>query len=137
MFLGRFLGKSKAISTSLNRTILGGTTMRKKNYKGRCEKKSVAKCNEIFKAYDAVQNAYVDVLSSRNDITEIRCNVPLDDMDYTSDFLCIKTSGEMLVRECLYRKLITKPMTMKLLEESRQYWLRRGITDWGIVVDEE
>ena len=42
--------------------------MRKKNYKGRCEKKSVPKCNEIFKAYDAIQNAYVDVLSSRNDI---------------------------------------------------------------------
>ena len=30
--------------------------MRKKNYKGRCEKKSVSKCNEIFKAYDAIQN---------------------------------------------------------------------------------
>ena len=54
--------------------------MRKKNYKGRCEKKSVPKCNEIFKAYDAIQNAYVDVLSSRNDIVEIRCNVPLEDM---------------------------------------------------------
>lgn len=24
--------------------------MRKKNYKGRCEKKAVPKCNEIFKA---------------------------------------------------------------------------------------
>ena len=32
--------------------------MRKKNYKGRCEKKSVPKCNEIFKAYDAIQNQY-------------------------------------------------------------------------------
>ena len=102
--------------------------MRKKNYKGRCEKKSVPKCNEIFKAYDAIQNAYVDVLSSRNDIVEIRCNVPLEDMDYTSDFLCIKTSGEML---------ITKPMTIKLLEESRQYWLRRGVTDWGLIINEE
>ena len=111
--------------------------MRKKNYKGSCEKKSVPKCNEIFKAYDAIQNAYVDVLSSRNDIVEIRCNVPLEDMDYTSDFLCIKTSGEMLVRECLYRKLITKPMTIRLLEESRQYWLRRGITDWGLIINEE
>ena len=122
---------------SQNITISGGTTMRKKNYKGRCEKKSVPKCNEIFKAYDAIQNAYVDVLSSRNDIVEIRCNVPLEDMDYTSDFLCIKTSGEMLVRECLYRKLITKPMTIRLLEESRQYWLRRGVTDWGLIINEE
>lgn len=59
--------------------------MRKKNYKGRCEKKAVPKCNEIFKAYDAVQSAYVDILSSRDDIVEIRCNVPLEDMDYTSD----------------------------------------------------
>ena len=41
---------------SQNITIPGGTTMRKKNYKGRCEKKSVPKCNEIFKAYDAIQN---------------------------------------------------------------------------------
>lgn len=93
--------------------------MRKKNYKGRCEKKSVPKCNEIFKAYDAIQNAYVDVLSSRNDIVEIRCNVPLEDMDYTSDFLCIKTSGEMLVRECLYRKLITKPIVIQL----ERWWI--------------
>lgn len=57
--------------------------MRKKNYKVRCEKKSVQKCNEIFKAYDAVQSAYVDVLSSRDDIIEIRCNVPLEDMEYS------------------------------------------------------
>lgn len=42
---------------SRNITIPGGTTMRKKNYKGRCEKKFVPKCNEIFKEYDAVQNA--------------------------------------------------------------------------------
>ncbi|WP_026395835.1 hypothetical protein [Acetobacterium malicum] len=111
--------------------------MRKKNYKGRCEKKSILKSNEIFKGYDAVQCAYVDVLSARDDIVEIRCNVPLDDMDYTSDFLCFKASGEMLVRECLYRKMITKPMTIKLLEASRQYWLRRGVKDWGIVVNEE
>ena len=138
MFLGTIFGKIiMYFFISQNITIPGGTTMRKKNYKGRCEKKSVPKCNEIFKAYDAIQNDYVDVLSSRNDIVEIRCNVPLEDMDYTSDFLCIKTSGEMLVRECLYRKLITKPMTIRLLEESRQYWLRRGVTDWGLIINEE
>ena len=65
--------------------------MRKKNYKGRCEKKSVQKCNEIFKAYDAVQSAYVNVLSSRDDIIEIRCNVTLEDMEYTSDFCVFET----------------------------------------------
>ena len=65
--------------------------MRKKNYEGRCEKKSVQKCNEIFKAYDAVQSAYVNVLSSRDDIIEIRCNVTLEDMEYTSDFCVFET----------------------------------------------
>ena len=129
------MGNFKSLSSKGEK--LGGASVRKKNFKGRCEKRSIPKCNEIFKAYDAVQNAYVDVLSSRNDIVEIRCNVPLEDMDYTSDFLCVKASGEMLVRECLYRKLITKPMTIKLLEESRQYWLRRGVTDWGLVISEE
>ena len=114
--------------------------MRKKNYKGRCEKRMLVKCTEICRTYDAVQNAYADILASRKDIVEIRCNVLLDDFsegDYTSDFLCVKKTGELLVRECLYRKQIIKPMTAKLLEASRQYWLRHGVTDWGLVIDEE
>lgn len=114
--------------------------MRKKNYKGRCEKRMIAKCADICKTYDAVQYAYADKLASRNDIVEIRCNVLLDDLpegDYTSDFVCEKQTGELFVRECLYRKQITKPMTAKLLEASRQYWIRHGVTDWGLVIDEE
>lgn len=91
----------------------------------------------MFKGYDEVQIAYVDVLSKRKDIVEIQCNVPLDDTEYMTDFVCKKDSRELLVRECLYRRLITKPMTIRLLDESREYWTRRGVTDWGIVVDEE
>jgi len=110
--------------------------LRKKNYKGRCIKKAIPKCTDGFRGYDGIMVSYVDVLSKRNDIVEISCNVPLDEKDYTSDFLCKKESGEYMVRECVNRKLITKPMTVKLLDESREYWLRRGITDWGIVIDE-
>ena len=56
MFLGEdFWEISLPHNISCKLKIPGGTTMRKKNYKGRCEKKSVQKCNEIFKAYDAVQ----------------------------------------------------------------------------------
>ena len=114
--------------------------MRKKNYKGRCEKRMVAKCTEVCRTYDAIQYAYVDILSASQDIVEIRCNVPLDGLEegeYTTDFVCTKQDGDLMVRECVFRKLIDKPMTVKLLEASRQYWLRHGVTDWGLVIDEE
>ena len=42
-----------------------------------------------------------------------------------------------MIRECVFRKHLTKPMTAKLLDESRNYWRRRGVTDWGIVVDKK
>ena len=42
-----------------------------------------------------------------------------------------------MVRECVERRFLKKPMTVKLLDTSREYWTRRGITDWGIVTDEE
>lgn len=57
--------------------------------------------------------------------------------DYTSDFVCIKADGDLLVRECVFRKYLTKPKTVKLLDVSRTYWQRRGIHDWGLVIDEE
>ena len=37
--------------------------MRKKNYKGRCEKRSVPKCQGICKTYDTLQSRVVDILS--------------------------------------------------------------------------
>ena len=34
--------------------------MRKKNFKGRCEKRILSKCERLFKSYDPIQNAYAD-----------------------------------------------------------------------------
>lgn len=56
---------------------------------------------------------------------------------YTSDFVCVKSDGDLMVRECVFRRLLMKPLTVKLLDTSRDYWLRHGVTDWGLVVDEE
>ena len=114
--------------------------MRKKNYKGRCEKRVLSKCKEVCRTYDDIQSAYAELLQKSDSITEIRCNVLLDSMEVgesTSDFVCVKTDGDMMVRECVNRKYLTKPMTVKLLDASRNYWLRHGITDWGIVTNEE
>ena len=114
--------------------------MRKKGYKGRCEKRIISKYAEICRTYNAIQFAFADVQQSDENIKEIRCNVLLDGLtegDYTSDFVCIKTDGDMMVRECVQRKHLTKPMTIKLLDASREYWLWHGVTDWGLVIDAE
>lgn len=114
--------------------------MRKKNYKGRCEKRTLSKCNEICRTYDGIQSAYADMLQQNESITEFRCNVLLDGLElgeYTTDFVCVKADNDLMVRECVSRKYLTKPLTVKLLDMSRDYWLRHGVCDWGIVTDEE
>lgn len=114
--------------------------MRKKNFKGRCEKRTISKCDEVCRTFDPIQYAYADVLQASEEIKEIRCNVPMDGLsvgEYTSDFVCTKTNGGLLVRECVDRRFLTKPLTVKLLDASRLYWLRRGVTDWGLVINEE
>lgn len=114
--------------------------MKKKNYKGRCEKRSLSKCIGVCRTYDEIQFHYADMLQTDDTITEFRCNVLLDgltDGEYTSDFVCTKSNGDLMVRECVSRNYLTKPMTVKLLDLSRQYWLNRGVTDWGLVIDAE
>lgn len=103
--------------------------MRKKNYKGRVTKRYLPKCNDICHTYDPIQTAYADLLSKREDIEEFRCNVYLEGItedDFTTDFLCKKTDGTYMVRECVYRSRILKPMNISLLEISRSYWLHRA-----------
>lgn len=114
--------------------------MRKKNYKGRCVKKSVSKAKDICRTYDEIQLSYLDVLQGNPDIQEIHCNIPLDGSElgeYTTDYMCVKSDNDLMVRECVFQKLLPKPKTAKLLDASRVYWLKRGITDWGLVVDAE
>ena len=92
--------------------------MRKKNFKGRCTKRQMSKCTEVCRTYDPIQFAFADLLENDDCVREYRCNVPLDGLkigEYTSDFVCTKTNGEVFVRECVYRKQISKPLTSKIL----------------------
>ena len=111
--------------------------MRKKNYKGRCEKQCLEKFTTICKTYDPIQSAYAVMLVKSDNVSEIRCNVALDGDcgEYMTDFVCTKIDGDLMARECMSTKLLSKPLSMKLLDMSRNYWLRHGVTDWGIVVD--
>ena len=90
--------------------------MRKKNYKGRCEKKTIDKCKTVCKTYDPIQSAYVDILDDRNDVAEIKCNVELDGdaADFTTDIVAVMTNGELMVRECVSRKILPRPLILIL-----------------------
>ena len=112
--------------------------MRKKNYKGRCEKRSLSKCKNVFRAYDDLQSKFADILAEDETVAEIRCNVLMKEFEigeYTTDFVCTRTDGSIFVRECVYRKLLNRQKTIELLDASQQYWYGQGITDWKLVVD--
>lgn len=112
--------------------------MRKKNYKGRCNKQYIQKCKYACCTYDDVQLNYLKLLEENEEIVQVDCNVLLEtdtDDEYTSDFVCKKRSGELMVRECVLRKFLTKPATIKMLDISREYWFDRGVSDWGLVID--
>lgn len=118
--------------------------MQKKNYKGRCEKVTLSKSKEVCRLYNPIQTSYINILQSDENISEIECNVLMENVSntnenitgkYTSDFVCVKSNGEIMVRECVFSKHLTKPMTARLLDASYEYWSRKGVKDWGIVVD--
>ena len=97
--------------------------MHKKDYKGRCEKKTLTKSKEICRTYDPIQNKYADLLEESSKIKEIRCNVLLDNFsegEYTSDFVCVKSNGDSMVRECIQRDKLSKPMNVKLMNASTE-----------------
>ena len=114
--------------------------MKKINYKGRCEKRKVSKCEDVCRTYSKIQSAMVDVLENDNDVVSFECNVRLkgiaDDL-YTTDFVVKKVDGSTMVRECAWRFNLNKPSYVKLLDLSRNYWLSKNVEDWGIVIEKE
>ena len=114
--------------------------MLKQDPKIRCEKRSLPKAIGTCRLYSNIQSRYADVLQDNTDIKEIRCNYILEDFElgaYTSDFVCLKQDGSYMVRECVDRRHISKPLTIRLLEASRRFWYQKGISDWGIVINRE
>lgn len=51
--------------------------MRKKNYKGRCEKVSVSKSEDVCRLYSEIQKKYLDMLEENQEIKEIQYLVSL------------------------------------------------------------
>lgn len=119
-----------------------GVFMKPKGYKRtRCEKRAMSKCADgVARTFNVIESRYADKLEENPDVKEFRCQVMLEGLEigeYCSDFVATRVDGELMVRECVFRKYLTKPMTAKLLDASRLYWLRRGVSDWGIVVEKK
>lgn len=103
-------------------------------------KKKIPKCTTTFFAYSNLQQRYGEILSTRDEVIEFKANVKLEGFSlgdhYTTDFL-ITTAKGLQVRETLSRNQLFKKSKIVLLDASREYWLSKGITDWGLVVNEE
>ena len=115
--------------------------MRNSNTRARCNKRQLSKAKGVVRTYNEVQDRFADILEKDSSIRDFICNYPLSDFSiedgkYTSDFYCTTNNGEIMVYECCFRRYITKPLTAKLLDASRNYWLKRGV-DWRLVVDAE
>ena len=113
--------------------------MLKKNYKGRVEKRTLGKAREVCRFYSDIASKLGTRLQLDASIVEIECNhaIELDMGDYTSDFLCKKSDGSYMVRECVQRKYLMKPKTILELDASREYWHRHGVDDWGLCIERE
>lgn len=115
--------------------------MQKKNYKGKCIKTASQKSSEVCRTYNDLATAYLQVLEADDEIEEIRCNVlmvGLEIGEYTTDFVCRKTNGDLAVMECVpQRKLLSRPQTVGFLDESRMYWSKLGIRDFRVVIPNE
>ena len=114
--------------------------MIRKNFKGRCRKWKLEKCKNVMRAYSDIQEVYAEQLAVDDSVKEIRCNVMmtgLEEGEYTSEFVCVKTDDDLMIRECVERRHLMKPKTVRLLEASRRYWMRHGVKDWGLVIDAE
>ena len=85
--------------------------MRNKNSKIAATKLHLCKCDGVCITYSKIQYAYAIKLEKDQSITNIRVNVDLDgykdnkypERTYTSDFVCVKDTGDLMVRECIER----------------------------------
>ena len=109
--------------------------MRKLHYKGRCTKRKLSKCKDICRTYDAIQTSFAEWLQENDEISSFQCNVKIEndsEDQYTSDFYAEKKDGTMIVRECVWRKNLSRPTTARLLDISRNYWMSKNVEDCWI-----
>ncbi len=87
-----------------------------------------------------LQEAVVRMLDIDPNIRSFQCHVLLEGLacgKYTSDIVYTTVDGETGVMECFSTTQLKKRESAVLMDESRNYWLRRGVTDWTLVINDE
>ena len=115
--------------------------MRNSKSKVRCEKRKLPKCEDLLRLYSPMQSRYADLLQADDLVKSFQCNILLESCaagdGFTTDFVITKADDTVMVRGCVVRKHLSKPMTIKLLTASFRYWSEKGVKDWGLVVDRD
>ena len=73
--------------------------MRKKNFKGRVEKRVLTKCDGVCRTYDKLQYEYANLLNESDDVKTFMVNVLMKGLelgDYVSDFVITKNDGGLM-----------------------------------------
>ena len=114
--------------------------MRNSKTNGKTLKKALSKCKKRFIAYSDTQYKYADYLEADIQIIDIQANIklngfPLGD-SYTTDFFCKKADNTFIAIETIDKKHLLKPMHLKLLENSRHYWISRDV-EWKLIIGEK
>lgn len=114
--------------------------MRNTKSKVKTKTKALKKCKVRFIAYNDTQYTYASILDNNDDIVEIKPNVKLSGFElgdnYSTDFLCKKNDNTYIAIETIDKRFLLKPLHLKQLENSRKYWLSRGI-EWKLVIGEK
>ena len=81
--------------------------MRKKNFKGRCEKRQVSKCEDICRTYDDIQRAYLERLEANKNIKSILLmhRVYFQDAFFLTTAICIDSCFYSKMRRFVFVKL--------------------------------
>ena len=91
--------------------------MRNIRTRTKCIRVSSDKSSGVCRCYSDLQLRYLEKLDKDNDVKEVRLNVKLQDLDiegtYSTDFVITLKDETTRIRECVLRKHLTKPLTIK------------------------
>lgn len=115
--------------------------MRNTNTNGRCTRIHSKKSDNVCRCYSDLQLKYLERIEKDDNVVRVELNVkiaiPNIDESYSTDFLLTLKDGTARIRECVYKKQLLWPTVAKTLDLSRNYWISKGYSDWGIVINEK
>ena len=87
--------------------------------------------NGVCKLYSSLQRKLAERFENDDSVETFEVNVKVDELPidgaFTTDLLVKFKDGSLKACECILRRHLTKPMSMRLLSLSRAYWMKKGV----------